>query len=525
MLTTRISTEHPGHQAVAAERASQSQAADHRRNVSAVPAASVAGMAGQSRVRGGRVRFLRSWGEKYRLLVFTTDFVVIVGVMVITYLFRYGDDTVPGFKQLLEPLFVAAAWFALLSATESRSLKHVGIGLTEYRRVIRASFYAFGAIAIGSYLLRADVSRFYFVVALPVGVGWLLLSRWRCRTYLGRLRAKGRALTRAVVIGRPSQIDETVQEMLSNPAAGYLPVAVSVVRSAGSEPPRTDLPQLPYENLHERLADSSALTDGCIGAVVVAGGLSRHDTRRLSWGLDGDAVELLIIPRIADVAGPRIQVRTLEGLGLMQVGLPRYSGWNYHVKRVFDVVFSSVALVLLSPVLLVIVIAIKLDSRGPVIFRQERVGLGGEPFVIHKFRSMATDAEARLDALRSESIGNGALFKMEDDPRTTRVGRVLRRLSLDELPQFWTALRGDMSVVGPRPHLEQELAAFPAAGLRRLLIKPGITGLWQVNGRSDLSLEESIRLDLSYVDNWSLSGDLAIILRTVCAMLKPRGAF
>jgi len=188
-------------------------------------------------------------------------------------------------------------------------------------------------------------------------------------------------------------------------------------------------------------------------------------------------------------------------------------------------VFSVLALVLLAPIMLVVAIAIYVDDPGPIIFRQQRIGLRGQPFTIHKFRSMAVDAESRLAALRAQSIGNGPLFKMENDPRLTRVGRFLRKYSLDELPQFWTALKGDMSVVGPRPHLEKELDQFPDEGLRRLLIKPGITGLWQVSGRSDLSLEDSIKLDLRYVENWSIVGDLVIVLQTVKAMVTPKGAY
>lgn len=469
--------------------------------------------------RTGLAAHLDSWGKKYRLLVFAADFVVITAVIVLSYIARFGEaptlasDT----AQLLEPLLIGLAWFVLLSINDSRSLKYFGAGLEEYRRVISASFYAFGAVAVGSYLVQAQVSRFYFVVALPLGVGLLLGARWACRIYLGRLRASGRALTRAIVVGRPEQVAEAVRNMSSHPEAGYLPAAVCLLKPGPMEAV-TGLPEVAFPQLKD------VLTRRGIGAVVVAGGLSRHDTRGLSWDLEGRDVELLLVPRFADVAGPRIHIRAVEGLELLQVALPRYSGWDYNVKRAFDIVFSSIALILLSPVLLAIAIAIKLDSRGPAIFRQERVGRGGEPFIIHKFRSMSTDAEARLEELRPESIGNGALFKMEDDPRVTRVGRVLRKLSLDELPQFWTSLRGHMSVVGPRPHLEKELAAFPDSGLRRLLIKPGITGLWQVNGRSSLSLEESIRLDLSYVENWSLAGDITIILKTIRAVIRKDGA-
>lgn len=210
---------------------------------------------------------------------------------------------------------------------------------------------------------------------------------------------------------------------------------------------------------------------------------------------------------------------------MLHVDLPRYSGTKYWLKRSFDVFFAAAALVALSPVLGLVALAIKLDDGGPVLFRQERIGLGGEPFVIHKFRTMCADAEAKIDALIAEAGGQALLFKLEHDPRITRIGSTLRKFSLDELPQFWTVLRGGMSIVGPRPQVSREVAEYTDAAHRRLLIKPGITGLWQVNGRSQLSLEESIRLDLRYVENWSLTGDLAIIMKTVRTVLRPRGAY
>lgn len=464
----------------------------------------------------------RSWGEKYRLMVFSADFVAISLVIGVSYVFRFSDVPATAAEpvQLVGALLLGIAWFVLLSITESRSLRHFGAGLEEYRRVIRASFYAFGAIAIGSYLLQSELSRFYFAVSLPLGLGLLLAGRWSCRMFLARLRASGRALTPAIIIGKSEQVDEAVQDILRHSAAGYLPVAISILPTENDRQSSVaGLPQIPFGQVHE------AVTRHSIGAVVVAGGLSRHSTRELSWGLDGDKVQLLIIPRIADVAGPRIHMRTVESLGLMQVGVPRYSGWNYHLKRAFDVVFSSVALLLLSPLLLVIAILIKRDDGGPVIFRQQRVGQNGKPFTIHKFRTMCVDAESKVDALIAANGGKALLFKMEDDPRVTKLGAFLRKYSLDELPQFWSALRGGMSVVGPRPQVAREVAEYTEIHHRRLLIKPGITGLWQVNGRSGLSLEEAIRLDLRYVENWSLTGDIIIILKTFRAVIHGSHAY
>jgi exopolysaccharide biosynthesis polyprenyl glycosylphosphotransferase len=247
--------------------------------------------------------------------------------------------------------------------------------------------------------------------------------------------------------------------------------------------------------------------------------------KQLSWQLEGTAAELVLSSRLTDVAGPRISLRQVDGLPLIQVKIPTYEGGVHLLKRALDVVVATVALIpiaLLTPVLSAL---IKLDSPGPVFFFQERVGRDGRRFKMVKFRSMRTDAEKQLAALKEQNEGAGLLFKMKDDPRVTRVGKVLRKLSLDELPQFWNVLVGDMSVVGPRPPLPSEVTAYDGTVFRRLYIKPGITGLWQVSGRSDLSWDESVRLDLRYVENWSVMNDLQIMWRTAKVMAQPSGAY
>jgi len=229
--------------------------------------------------------------------------------------------------------------------------------------------------------------------------------------------------------------------------------------------------------------------------------------------------------RLTDVAGPRISLRQVDGLPLIQVKIPTYEGGVHLLKRALDIAVSTIALIPIGLVSLVLVPLIKLDSPGPAFFFQERVGRDGKTFQIVKFRSMKTDAEQQLAALRAKNEGAGLLFKMKDDPRVTRVGRILRKLSLDELPQFWNVLVGDMSVVGPRPPLPSEVTAYDGTVYRRLYIKPGITGLWQVSGRSDLSWDESVRLDLRYVENWSVMNDLQIMWRTAKVMVQPNGAY
>ncbi len=209
----------------------------------------------------------------------------------------------------------------------------------------------------------------------------------------------------------------------------------------------------------------------------------------------------------------------------MHVELPNYDGGKHLLKRMLDVTLASLALLVLIPVFLVVAAAIRRDSAGPVLFRQVRVGRNGGTFRMLKFRSMVSTAEADLLDLLDQNEGSGPLFKLKNDPRITRVGRTLRKYSIDELPQFWNVLVGDMSLVGPRPPLPAEVQGYEDHVHRRLFIKPGLTGMWQVNGRSNLSWEESVRLDLYYVENWSLTGDLIILWRTFRVLVAPVGAY
>ena len=236
-------------------------------------------------------------------------------------------------------------------------------------------------------------------------------------------------------------------------------------------------------------------------------------------------MDLLVSPGIVEVAGPRLSLRRAEGLPMLHVERPVTSGVAYRLKAVIDRVVGLSILVVMSPILLAIALLIKLDDRGPAFFRQERVGDGGQPFTMIKFRSMAVDAEARLAQLASQHDGNETLFKLRKDPRVTRVGAILRKYSIDELPQIFNVVKGQMSLVGPRPPLKSEVDTYEDDAMRRLRVRPGMTGLWQVSGRSDLSWEDSLRLDLWYVDNWSLALDAQILVRTVKAVVRGTGAY
>jgi exopolysaccharide biosynthesis polyprenyl glycosylphosphotransferase len=260
-------------------------------------------------------------------------------------------------------------------------------------------------------------------------------------------------------------------------------------------------------------------------AVAADPDLSGHALRRLAWQLDERGVDLILSPGIVEVAGPRLSIRPVAGLSLLHMERPATRGGRMLVKRILDRLLGVGLFLALLPLLSVIAVAIRRSSPGPVIFRQIRIGEDGKPFEMLKFRSMTVDAEDRREELVESDEGNGVLFKIRDDPRVTRVGALLRRYSLDELPQLWNVVRGEMSLVGPRPPLPREVIGYSADATRRLRVKPGMTGLWQVSGRSDLSWEESLRLDLRYVDNWSLASDATILWRTWRAVIGRSGAY
>ncbi|WP_194793306.1 sugar transferase [Raineyella fluvialis] len=454
----------------------------------------------------------------------SVDLVMVTGAVAATYGLKFGDELTTevggtGVPYVVAGVLIGLLLMAALEASESRSRRILGAGLEEYRRVLNACFVVFGGVAIGSYLLGAELSRWFFLTTLPLVVGMLLAGRWAVRRQLNAQRRAGEALTPTLVVGSVEDVVGMVEDMRRRPDAGYLPVAVAPTDGALAPEQLEGLVLVTFEEVTEWARG------GRVEAVAVTSGLTRGEARRLAWELEDCRAQLMFAPRLTDVTGPRVHITDAQGLELVHVDLPKFSGWHHMVKRGFDVVVAATALVILSPVLLIVALAIKLDDGGPVLYRQERIGLGGRTFTIHKFRSMGVDADRLLDRMIDEAGGQALLFKMENDPRITRVGNFLRRYSLDELPQFWTVLLGGMSIVGPRPQVAREVAEYTEAAHRRLRVKPGITGLWQVNGRSDLSIKESVRLDLRYVENWSLLGDLIIVLKTVKVVFFPNGAY
>lgn len=469
-----------------------------------------------------------AWARSYRARLRISDTLVIsaaglCALFVQVQLSAAAATTFPRPSQWAMCALTVITWIVVLAAFHTRDHRIVGAGAAEYKQVITACLMAFGLLAMMLFLLDWELPGRFFVLTLPVGAFALLLSRWLWRQWLTRQRRFGHHLSRAVVIGSAENVDYVVARIEERLGAAY--AVVGVVLDQDSMKPQSGNTAHPvYFGL-----DSTAEAAAALGAdaVIVAGhpNNATNFIRDLAWKLEGTAAELILASRLTNVAGPRIHFRPVEGLPLIHVEIPQFDGGQYWVKRTMDVVIAGTGLVLLAPLLLVLALLVRIDSPGPALFSQLRVGRDGRRFRMWKFRSMAASAPDRLAELVPANEGAGPMFKLRNDPRVTSLGKVLRKYSLDELPQLWNVLIGDMSLVGPRPPLPREVRGYEGHVFRRLYIKPGLTGMWQVNGRSDLGWEDSVRLDLYYVENWSLVGDLIILWRTLKVLLRPVGAY
>lgn len=473
----------------------------------------------------------RLWERKYANRLRVTDVAIILAVTILPQAIMLAASA-PGLSgspwalagRFGVPLLVALAWSLGLVAFRTRETQILGSGATEYLRVLHATGLAFGGLAALFVVFRTDGLRSQLLISLPLGIVLLLFGRWAWRRWLLHERSFGHYVSRAIIVGDRADVEYVIETLHRDSQRTYFVVGAAVNDHDGSD---LHVDGRPYPVVGSPRTAARTAKKLSADTIVVAS----HDdadpyfVKRLSWQLEGTAAELVLSSRLTDVAGPRISLRPVDGLPLIQVKIPTFDGGQYVLKRTMDILISSFALLFIGLLAIPLGILIKLDSRGPVFFRQERVGRDGHRFRMVKFRTMGVNAEAQLAELASDNEGAGPLFKMQNDPRVTRVGAVLRKLSLDELPQFWNVLRGDMSVVGPRPPLPSEVTAYNGAVYRRLYIKPGITGLWQVSGRSDLPWDESVRLDLRYVENWSLLSDIILIWRTVRVMVSRDGAY
>ncbi|MGX9790280.1 sugar transferase [Mycobacterium sp. MMS18-G62] len=477
------------------------------------------------------------WQRRYKWILVASDVVVVTLALAIAQVVRLGKpDQAPeaawayysvfSYYSVLS-VYVAAIWLGLLAAYRTRSPRIVGAGVEEYRRVFSATLATVGVIAVVLMIFRPEYARGYLAVALPAGLLGLLLSRSLCRRILARQRRRGKCVMSVLAVGDPRAVRSLVQSLQRGWSYGYSVVGVCLTgRSDGGTLEVPGVGTLPVLGDEGKVHDAILKTNADTVALTTTDHLGPEGVRELSWDLDKLGVDLVVSPGVVDVAGPRLTMRPVAGLPLIHVEKPQYSGTKKLQKRAFDIFVSFTVLLGALPVMLAAAIAIKLTSRGPVFYRSERIGLDGTPFQMIKFRTMVDGADKQIDSLVhiNESVG-GVLFKIREDPRVTPVGRILRRYSIDELPQFINVLRRDMSVVGPRPPLRREVDTYNDQVRRRLLVLPGITGLWQVSGRSDLSWEDSVRLDLSYVENWSITNDLLIAAKTIRIVAAGSGAY
>ncbi|MCK8608284.1 sugar transferase [Agromyces sp. C10] len=475
-----------------------------------------------------------TWSAKLARRVALTDALVLVWVVFGVQLAWLGlDQSALGFSgsrndieisYMMVSLVIIAGWMVALQLFDTREHRNLGVGTQEYRGVADASIRWFGVVAIVAFLLKVDLARGYILIAFPLGLSVLVFSRWLWRQWLGVQRRQGRFVSRVLLVGSTDSAVTIARELKRHPEAGYRVIGACVPTGASTG-------GLAAINVPSFRGVSSALAvmrDLGADTVVItsADELGPEQVKQLSWGLTPGAEHLVVAPSLIDIGGPRIHTRPVAGLPLIHVETPKFEGRKLLAKRAFDVLGSAILVAVLSPVLLVIAALVKASSRGPVLYKQERIGRNGQPFKMLKFRSMVPNADRELPQLLAEQGTDGQpLFKVKNDPRITPVGRVLRRYSLDELPQLLNVLNGSMSLIGPRPQVAAEVALYSGGAHRRLLLPPGMTGLWQVSGRSNLSWEDAIRLDLYYVENWSMIGDVVILWRTARAVFGTDGAY
>jgi exopolysaccharide biosynthesis polyprenyl glycosylphosphotransferase len=451
----------------------------------------------------------------------------VAAAIAVAVRFGSGDAllAVPGadIPYALVSLMFVAAWLLALTLCGAYDGRQLGTGSEEYRRVFNAGIRVLALTAITTFLFRIDLARLYVAIVLPLTTVMALVLRHVVRKFVHRRRARGQMTNKVLVIGSIEHASQLIRHLCRSPHAGFSVLAACVPGRAES----LDVDGIKVPILGHPDAATKLVFETEADAVAVAGHATLDDNylRELGWALEGTGIDLIVAPALTDVAGPRIVMRPVEGLPLLHVSDPELSGAARLFKEVFDRSIAALLILFTLPVWAMVASTIRISSHGPAFFRQRRVGRDGRHFTVWKFRTMRPTAERELTRLVEQNEADGLLFKIRDDPRRTTVGKWLRRLSVDELPQLWNVLRGEMSIVGPRPPLPSEVERYSDHVRRRLMVKPGMTGLWQVSGRADLDWEEAIRLDLYYVENWSPALDALILWRTGWAVLSGRGAY
>ena len=461
-----------------------------------------------------------------------TDALIILASFLTAQLIRFGWDgwgsllhpwpaTRDDWFYLVLPVTLTLVWSAALQLYGSYDRRRLGTGAEAYSSIAKSTMLTFTVMAMASYAFKLEISRLVVLVAFPLAAVLLTLSCLQWRLWLQRRRLEGLLVQRTLVVGHPGPLDRVIRTLSEQTGAGYQVVA------ACTNTPEAALRGVPVMGA-ERSAGQIARNLDVDVVVCASGELGSDGVRELGWALERTGIDLVIVPSLHEVSAQRVLSRPVSGLQLLFLESPHFTDGQLILKSLVDRILGLIILVFAAPIMAVVAILVKREDDGPVLLRQTRVGLDGKEFTMLKFRSMVPNAEGLRAAIVDEAedaVDRGPMFKRRDDPRITHIGKILRRTSIDELPQIINVLRGEMSLVGPRPPLPREVVGYSDVARRRLLVRPGMTGLWQINGRSDLSWDDTIRYDLYYVENWSLTGDLLILFRTVRAVLQQRGAY
>ena len=475
--------------------------------------------------------------RNYARAVSVADALVLLATSLVTYLINYGSfqntDNINNEGLLrvnVSPQFVGAGlflgWLVFLVIFKTRDSKIVGSDFSEYRRVLNASLTVLGTLAFVALFFKVDVSRVYVSEVIVIGLVVLLIVRRLGRAWLHKQRQAGRFRRRVAIYGPSAEIELELQKYQSNKEAEFEPVMTiednKVLNLKFVNQDKTSTVDL------EHLAEALAAEGVELLQVVGTGPSSAQMHRRLYWALDGWDISFVVSPAITGVSSSKLTTRVIAGSPLMEITSTKFTGPQYLIKTVMDLVLGLLAFLISLPVVLITALIVKLEDKGPAFFTQTRVGLNGKQFTIYKLRSMKVGSElehAERQKALADKATNKNMFKDPEDPRITKVGKVIRKYSIDELPQFLNVLKGDMSLVGPRPPLLSEVEKWKQHETRRLLVKPGVTGPWQIGGRSLLTWEETVAIDLAYVENWTVLTDLSILFRTIVYVLRGSGAY
>ena len=456
------------------------------------------------------------WKPKLRKNLAFFDLLTLVFSISLIFNLRFPNTWQSGLndyelRNIVVSLLVLGSWLFFLWFNGSRDTNILGFGADEYKRLTNATLLSFTFIAFISYIFKLEISRGFVLLVFPFGLLILFIVRRILRRRLLRARNQGRYLSRVLLLH--SGISDPVEARLALAQHAGFSIVHKIVTA---------------ENIKFEIKDivSNALSNNCdqimVGQSAV---ISAAELRKLGWALEATNIDLIVAPAVTEIAGPRLKVSNVEGLPLLHLEQPDFSGASRITKRLLDLGLSIVAIIVISPFLIVIALVIKFYDRGSVLYFQKRIGQNNKEFTVYKFRTMYEGSHEQRAKIMAETNKDPRLAKDPQDPRVTKPGLFLRRWSIDEIPQILNVIKGEMSLVGPRPPLAEEVNKYEKSETRRLLVKPGLTGLWQVSGRSELDWEDAVRLDLYYVENWSLTLDILIIIRTAAAVWRGEGAY